>query len=424
MFQWSELPLNIAHVFRRRKDEMRHIIVAVAVVLSACSGGDSRPANSEPVSSNNLPDSGGEEVVSTVRFATYNASLFRNSAGALVDDLRGGQSEQAQNIAAVVQTARPDVLLVNEFDWDEAGEGARIMAEEYFGVGQNGLDPIDYPYRWVAPSNTGVHSGYDLDQNGTAVTEPGSREFGNDAFGYGEFEGQYSFVVFSKHPIAEDEVRTFRETLWSSMPNNLLPTEYYGEASDALRLSSKNHAVVPVDVEGSTFWVLASHPTPPSFDGDEDRNGRRNHDEIRFWVDFLDGADWIVDDQGRTGTLPEGAAFAVAGDLNSDPVDGDSRREALISLLDHPLTNDTQPTSEGGVAAAERDGQANTVHEGDPALDTADFSDGRVGNLRVDYALPSASLNITESFVYWPVETGPVDASDHRLVLFEGEWTR
>ena len=28
-------------------------------------------------------------------------------------------------------------------------------------------------------------------------------------------------------------------------------------------------------------------PTPPAFDGEEDRNGRRNHDEIRFWVDYV-----------------------------------------------------------------------------------------------------------------------------------------
>ena len=36
-----------------------------------------------------------------------------------------------------------------------------------------------------------------------------------------------------------------------------------------------------------TVHVLASHPTPPSFDGGEDRNGRRNHDEIRFWADYV-----------------------------------------------------------------------------------------------------------------------------------------
>jgi len=33
---------------------------------------------------------------------------------------------------------------------------------------------------------------------------------------------------------------------------------------------------------GQVIHILASHPTPPVFDGVEDRNGRRNHDEIRL----------------------------------------------------------------------------------------------------------------------------------------------
>ena len=33
--------------------------------------------------------------------------------------------------------------------------------------------------------------------------------------------------------------------------------------------------------------LLVAHPTPPTFDGAEDRNGTRNHDEIRFWADYV-----------------------------------------------------------------------------------------------------------------------------------------
>jgi hypothetical protein len=32
---------------------------------------------------------------------------------------------------------------------------------------------------------------------------------------------------------------------------------------------------------------LVSHSTLPVFDGPEDRNGRRNFDEIRFWADYI-----------------------------------------------------------------------------------------------------------------------------------------
>ena len=54
-----------------------------------------------------------------------------------------------------------------------------------------------------------------------------------------------------------------------------------------LPLSSKSHWDVPVRIGNVTLHLLASHPTPPAFDGAEDRNGRRNHDEIRFWSDYL-----------------------------------------------------------------------------------------------------------------------------------------
>jgi endonuclease/exonuclease/phosphatase family metal-dependent hydrolase len=356
----------------------------------------------------------------TVRVASYNASLFRGAAGELVTDLRGGNSEQAQNIATVVQTVRPDILLVNEIDFDEDGEAARILAEEYFAVGQGDLEGITYEHRLVPRSNTGVHSGVDLDGNGEAVSTPGSQEYGNDAFGFGQYEGQYGFAVFSRFPIDEAQTRTFRELLWQSMPDNLLPTDFYSsEAQAVFRLSSKNHADVVIDVDGFDLHLLASHPTPPSFDGPEDRNGRRNHDEIRFWVDYISGEGWMTDDSGAMGGIADGAKFVVVGDLNSDPNDGSSRREALLALLGSELTTDPRPASEGGVAAAMRDGQANTVHEGDPALDTADFSDGRVGNLRVDYALPSSNLDVGDSGVFWPAD-GPgaeaAEASDHRLV--------
>ena len=41
------------------------------------------------------------------------------------------------------------------------------------------------------------------------------------------------------------------------------------------------------NVKGKTFHLLASHPTPPVFDGDEDRNGKRNHDEVRLIADYI-----------------------------------------------------------------------------------------------------------------------------------------
>lgn len=59
-----------------------------------------------------------------------------------------------------------------------------------------------------------------------------------------------------------------------------------------------------------------------------------------------------------------------------------------------------------------------------PAHDTADFSES-TGNLRADYALPSMTLVLSDSGVFWPlsddprfplVGTYPFPGSDHRLV--------
>ena len=53
----------------------------------------------------------------TLRFATFNASVNRNAAGQLVTDLSTGADPQLRNVAEIIQRARPDVLLVNEFDF-------------------------------------------------------------------------------------------------------------------------------------------------------------------------------------------------------------------------------------------------------------------------------------------------------------------
>ena len=82
------------------------------------------------------------------------------------------------------------------------------------------------------------------------------------------------------------------------------PGDWYSpEELEVFRLSSKSHWDVPMDVDGRIIHALVSHPTPPVFDGEEDRNGTRNADEIRLWAEFIAGEDpgWIVDDAGVCG---------------------------------------------------------------------------------------------------------------------------
>ncbi|MCK5944168.1 MAG: endonuclease/exonuclease/phosphatase family protein [Planctomycetes bacterium] len=362
----------------------------------------------------------------TVRFATFNLALNRAQPGALLAELRGGASPSARRLAEIVQRTRVDVILLNELDRDEAGEAAAVFADEYLAVSQGGQEPIEFAFRFVGPVNTGVPSGKDLDGDGK-VGGP------QDAFGYGAFSGQYGMAVLSRYPILEDRVRTFRELKWSAMPEALRPEGYYPEdVWQHLRLSSKSHWDVPIGIgareRGFVVHALCSHPTPPAFDGDEDRNGCRNHDEIRFWVDYLTpGRDgWIVDDAGGRGGLPAGESFVVMGDLNCDPVDGDARREALLALLGHERVQDPEPRSLGGPEQKMKQFGANMQHQGDAALDTGDFDDrpGQgPGNLRVDYVLPSRDLEVTGAGVFWPQAFEPTlelaRASDHRLVWVE-----
>jgi hypothetical protein len=218
------------------------------------------------------------------------------------------------------------------------------------------------------------------------------------------------------------------------MPDARLPVgpvtgeAYYSdEALAVFRLSSKSHWDVPVRVGDRVVHVLASHPTPPVFDGPEDRNGCRNHDEIRLWVDYLtpERAGYLVDDAGQRGGLAEAADFVLVGDLNADPFDGDSV-DGIRLLLEHPrVTGDFTPYSDGAVEAANRQRRANDSHQGDPAADTADFSDSNPGNLRADYCLPSRTLEVVDGGVFWPVRSDPaaewIDASDHRLVWVDIE---
>lgn len=383
-----------------------------------------------------------------VRFASFNASMFRATDGELARDLADAHDEkqdaEVRNVAEILQRQRPDVVLLNELDHDPDGVALRRFQDVFLSQGQNGAAPIRYPYAVAFASNTGVPSGHDLNNDGAVGTS--GRAGGDDSFGYGEFPGQYAFALLSMHPIDTEAIRTFQLFRWADMPGARLPDDpstaapadwYSPEELEVLRLSSKNHADVPIEVAGRTVHVLASHPTPPVFDGPEDRNGTRNADEIRFWADYVSAGQrsrYIYDDDGVHGGLAPGAAFVVMGDLNADPAnDGDGIDGAAEQITLHPKVRDPLPASDGARVAADEQGGANAGHEGDPALDTADFADfpGSSGNLRVDYVLPSRPLRVLDAGVFWPRREDPLwrltgaydrqwtngfPSSDHRLV--------
>jgi len=368
-----------------------------------------------------------------LRLMTYNIEDVRTA------DLRRTDHPRLTRAAARIQALSPDILLVNEVTYDQPGspgytpgdpegQNARRFVEHYLSQPQ--ADTLEgLSYRTVMlPVNTGLPSGYDLNDDGRVVTdvpsippvpEDGSvaeqtaegRAYGNDAWGFGVFPGQYGMAILVRPDVEvlRDSIRTFRLFRWSRMPEAAEPVDsttgepwYAPGAWQNLRLSSKSHWDVPLRTPGGeVVHVLASHPTPPAFDGVARRNDRRNHDEIRLWVDYLSGASYIVDDSSRSGGLPPDASFVVMGDLNADP-DAEGRfRGAIRNLVKHPrVQSDVEPTATAaGRAAFPRLDADDTAHWGS----------------RVDYVLPSTTLPVDTSGVWRPVprDTSALPVSDH-----------
>lgn len=405
-------------------------VVALLLVALPAAGQAHGRAGGPPDTARGAPE-GVNPGAKDVRVVSYNLLDVRT------EDVKRDDNPRLQELAATIQRLRPDIILLNELAYDQhegidvdpddpEGRNAERFARNYLAKPQEpGLQPIRYN-AFMAPSNTGIHSGHDLNNNDLVVDEycdvPGTeqdgspgeqlqcgRDWGDDSFGFGTFPGQYAMglLVRPQLKIQHDDVRTFQELLWADMPGALLPSDpddpdfdpanpeegdqdWYTEEELAIfRLSSKSHWDVPVRIPGGeVLHVLASHPTPPGFDGEEARNALRNHDEVRFWGDYIDDAEYIYDDDGETGGLDEDASFVVVGDLNADDDPGGDEDSDTFGdpVGDYLLSNDRV----NGDFVPEAREQADDLK----ADATADFG------IRADYVLPSSDLIVEGGEVY------------------------
>lgn len=335
-------------------------------------------------------------MADTLRIATYHADIRKKGPGLLLRDILKGDPQIAA-LAHVIAQAMPDVLALQGFDHDLEGHALAAFQDVLKAAGH----PM--PHSFAAAPNTGIDTGFDVDGDGR-LAEP------EDMQSYGRYSGEGGMAVLARVPIGD--VRDFSDLLWTDLPGALLPgpdeTPFpTPKALTVQRLSSVAHWDIELRPENApAFHLLTFHANTPVFDGPEDRNGRRNHDEVTFWAKYLDGA------------LPfpaPDAPVVIAGNANLDLLDGDGRHAAIETLLTHPQLQDPRPQSAGGKAAADPD------HRADPALDTADWPDQKPGNLRVSYVLPDARLRVTDSGVVWPLPDDPFaqtveTASRHRLV--------
>ena len=288
--------------------------------------------------------------------ATWHADLSRKGPGLLLRDLARGDLDP---VLAEIAAADPDVLLLTDIDYDHDGVALGQIAEALAAAG------APYPYRFTARPNTGIPTGLDLDGDGRLGG-------GRDAQGFGEFSGQGGMALLSRVPVSLE--RDLTALLWADLPGHRrLPDD---PAPDLQRLSSAAHWVLRLDTPGGPLSLLAWHATPPVFDGPEDRNGRRNADELALWLRYLDGA------FGDVAPRP-----VLIGNANLDPARGDGLQDAMREELADPRLPDSLAGS-----------------------DTVEWDS--TGPMRVSYVLPPSDLRVLDA------RTRPPAAEQrHRMVL-------
>jgi hypothetical protein len=313
-----------------------------------------------------------------LRVATWNVGLDRSGPGLLVADLAKAETPQVDAVVRVLVRLDADVILLTSVDYDRGGVAIGLLADRLADAG------TPYAHRFALRPNTGMQTGNDIDGNGR-IGDP------QDAQGWGLFSGQGGMAILSRLPLDADAARDLSDFLWRDLPGTLMPDGTDPRLAEIQRLATTGFWDVPVMTEAGPLHLLAWHATPPVFDGPEDRNGRRNHDEAAFWRLMLDRALPIP---------PPEVSFVLLGDGNLDPADGDGLREGIAALLSHPALQDPAPRGAHG--------RTEPAHQGDPALDTALYD--KIGGLRLDYVLPSAGLTVTAAGVLWPGPGDPLAA--------------
>ena len=170
-------------------------------------------------------------LAETVRFATYNVSLYSDAAGKVAERIAQWTDKQAATEAEIIQRVRPDVLLLNEVDYDARGSARRqLFRGKYLEVGQNVSEsPEGRPSPLISNIATSHHRTREhiralIWTAMVAVTDkPGSVDYGADSWGFGQYPGQYGMVILSKYPIDVDQFARSRTFSGKICPGHFCP---------------------------------------------------------------------------------------------------------------------------------------------------------------------------------------------------------
>ncbi len=289
----------------------------------------------------------------SLTITTFAAPLSRDGPGLLLRDLINNNDPQLTAVQDLIAQADAEILVLTDFDYDAFGYAASALIANLEERGAL------YPHHFAIEPNSGLQTGYDLDQNGK-FGEP------RDAQGYGRFLGDGGILILSRCPLSL--VEDYSKLLWRDFANNRFPPETPEEIKSAQRLSSSVHLVLNVDCTPQ-FALAVFAATPPVFDGPEQRNDRRNADEISLWTKWVEA---------------RSSPFVIAGNANLDPNKGEGYREAMQSLLSSETITDPLAYQ-------------------DTAFWPTDFG----GTLRVSYVLPSRDFEVVAAGVMHTQEIGP-----------------
>ncbi len=302
----------------------------------------------------------------TLRVAVFNTELSRKGPGLLLRDILN-RDPQVEAVVATLAAPAPDVVLLCRVDYDLGLQALTALTDRLREAG------LDYPHVHSSRPNSGMMTALDLDGDGRRGTP-------DDAQGYGRFAGAGGMAILSRHPLGP--VQDHSDFRWPDLPRALLPERDGASFPSAAVLAQQRLAStaiwdVAVETPQGPLHLLAFHAGPPLFGGPQDRNLRRNHDEVAFWTVYLDG---------ELPMQPPVEPFVILGDANLDPVGGSGMNGVIQRLLAHPALQDPHP-----------------------GLPTVEWES--TGPLRVAYALPDARLGVVVAGV-----TDPHPSLRHRLV--------
>lgn len=215
--------------------------------------------------------------------ALFTSDLSRDGPGLLLQDIRKGDDPQITATIDILVEVSPDIVVLAGFDYDHGGTALGAFSDALNDAG------LDLGHRYAAHPNSGLMTDLDLDGN-DRFGEP------RDAQGYGTFSGDNGMAILSRWAVVSEQAKDFSDLVWRDIPNANLPIVDgalfpNSKVYEVQRLSSTAHWDVPVALpNGQVLHLLTHYATPPVFDGPEDRNGRRNADELGFWSHYLTGA--------------------------------------------------------------------------------------------------------------------------------------